>query len=39
MGGLIPIGGSPMLDLAGLPRGAFAGALQYNLERAAANQG
>jgi hypothetical protein len=22
-----------MLDLAGLPRGAFAGALQYNLER------
>jgi signal transduction histidine kinase len=29
----ILIGGSPMLDLAGLPRGAFAGALQYNLQR------
>jgi signal transduction histidine kinase len=33
MDGLIPIGGSSMLDLAGLPRGALAGALQYNLER------
>jgi sigma-B regulation protein RsbU (phosphoserine phosphatase) len=33
MGGLIPIGGSPMLDLAGLPRGAFAGALLDSARR------
>ncbi len=32
MGGLL-LGDSPMLNLAGLPRGAFAGALRYNLER------